>query len=54
MELCDCTLDSGVDLKLFSVIAAFSQRVAVLEYVFVSFCLVFFHEFYSFTLSVHV
>ncbi|XP_022791959.1 uncharacterized protein LOC111331165 isoform X2 [Stylophora pistillata] len=31
LELCDCSLDSGVDLKLFSVIAAFSQRVAVLD-----------------------
>lgn len=33
-------MDSGVDFKLFSVIAAFSQRVAVLEYVVVSSCLV--------------
>ncbi|XP_078359153.1 uncharacterized protein LOC144643701 [Oculina patagonica] len=31
LELCDCSLDSGVDMKLFSVIAAFSQRVAVLD-----------------------
>ncbi|KAJ7392315.1 hypothetical protein OS493_011972 [Desmophyllum pertusum] len=31
LELCDCSLDSGVDFKLFSVVAAFSQRVAVLD-----------------------
>lgn len=31
MELCDCSLDSGADFKLFSVVAAFSQRLAVLD-----------------------
>jgi len=31
LELCDCSLDAGADFKLFSVVAAFSQRVAVLD-----------------------
>lgn len=31
MELCDCSLESGADFKSFSVVAAFSQRLAVLD-----------------------
>lgn len=31
LELCDCSLEAGADFKLFSVVAAFSQRVAVLD-----------------------
>lgn len=41
LELCDCSLDAGADFKLFSVVAAFSQRVAVLEYETVFFSLLF-------------
>ncbi|XP_048578674.1 uncharacterized protein LOC5512447 [Nematostella vectensis] len=31
LEHCDCSLDSGADFKFFSVVAAFSQRIAALD-----------------------
>ncbi|XP_031563730.1 uncharacterized protein LOC116299241 isoform X2 [Actinia tenebrosa] len=31
LELCDCSLDSGADFKFFSVVAAFSQKIAALD-----------------------
>ncbi|KAK3752320.1 hypothetical protein QZH41_010344, partial [Actinostola sp. cb2023] len=31
LELCDCSLENGADFKFFSVVAAFSQKIATLD-----------------------